>query len=305
MNATEFELLGELEDELEQEATELELLFPSRPGRYWRSTPHKFDGGSETAAVKRAVANGQRDENALTNLIFFARHPERQGRKLQRSERGFALLSREWIDIRNRVVRPLLAAAGVPLCMPAEVPDLVRLLNLHRGDIPLQFLLGWIQHESGRKICSGTSLDERGYFQIHPGESQSLHLDHKRLSTSPEYSIIGGIKLVQSKMKTVQGRGFTPGTDLFWHLVKLLHWLPKGVDVALAHMRQHGFRASSWDEFRNYMLSNRMEIMRRLGLDPNKCERDSNCGWNPKVGVSNVEQTFAKGRALLAAVASS
>src|SRR5271165_2348119 len=33
--------------------------------------------GFESVAIKLAVARGNRDENKLTNMVFFGRHPER------------------------------------------------------------------------------------------------------------------------------------------------------------------------------------------------------------------------------------
>jgi hypothetical protein len=63
----------------------------------------------EPVRVSMAVAQGQRDENALTNLIFFSRHPELGGRRLRPEETG---LMREWTAIRDSVVRPVLALTG-------------------------------------------------------------------------------------------------------------------------------------------------------------------------------------------------
>ncbi|SDL47525.1 phage tail tip lysozyme [Pseudomonas indica] len=63
-------------------------------------------------AVRLAIAGGQRDPNALTNMVFFARHPERNGRPLAQGEADFARLSREWLDIRNNLVRPALAGGA-------------------------------------------------------------------------------------------------------------------------------------------------------------------------------------------------
>lgn len=59
------------------------------------------------AAVTTAVLGGDRDENRLSNLIFHSRHPERQGRSIARGDTGGA---REWLDIRDRIVRPMLRA---------------------------------------------------------------------------------------------------------------------------------------------------------------------------------------------------
>ena len=98
MAHTEFELLDQLEEELlegepEEEAAEVELLLPSSPVQYAASVLRGLSSGSERAAVRRAVASGQRDENALTNLVFFARHPERGGCRPARSEPGFVPLA--------------------------------------------------------------------------------------------------------------------------------------------------------------------------------------------------------------------
>ena len=66
--------------------------------------------GLASAAVLAAVATGERDERALTNRVFFARHPELAGRKLRRDE---TRLVSEWLQIRDRLVRPLLITRPV------------------------------------------------------------------------------------------------------------------------------------------------------------------------------------------------
>jgi hypothetical protein len=67
--------------------------------------------GSESLAIQLAVAFNIRDENRLTDLVFFAHHPERKGRLLSKTERRFRALSREWLGFRNRLVRPIVARA--------------------------------------------------------------------------------------------------------------------------------------------------------------------------------------------------
>jgi hypothetical protein len=39
-------------------------------------------------------------------MIFLARHPDRKGKKLVRGEPGFDRLATEWLDMRDRLVKP-------------------------------------------------------------------------------------------------------------------------------------------------------------------------------------------------------
>jgi subtilisin family serine protease len=63
--------------------------------------------------VQVSIAGGLRDRDHLTNLVFFARHPQREGRPLRRDEPDFGLLSREWLQIRDAVVVPALGRTAV------------------------------------------------------------------------------------------------------------------------------------------------------------------------------------------------
>jgi hypothetical protein len=79
----------------------------------WRS-------GVESVLVRSAILKGATDENQLTNLIFFRRHRERNGRPLSRSEPDFQRLRQEWLTIRDRLVRPALARqSGSPQPYPS------------------------------------------------------------------------------------------------------------------------------------------------------------------------------------------
>jgi hypothetical protein len=66
--------------------------------------------GAISMQVALAIVTGQRDANTLTNLIFYAKHPELPvGYKIQRHERD---LAQQWVDIKERIIRPLLQALG-------------------------------------------------------------------------------------------------------------------------------------------------------------------------------------------------
>jgi len=62
--------------------------------------------GKAFIAVNLAIARGTRDEDKLTDLVFFERHPERRGRRLREGEPDFDTLSEEWRQIRDQLVRP-------------------------------------------------------------------------------------------------------------------------------------------------------------------------------------------------------
>jgi hypothetical protein len=84
----------------------------------------------EEARLRVAISQGIRDENQLTNQVFFARHPERAGQKLSRGAPQFEQLAQEWLDIRNRLVRPVMqglatkttSAVPATTSVPADTP---------------------------------------------------------------------------------------------------------------------------------------------------------------------------------------
>ncbi|MFG1622530.1 D-alanyl-D-alanine carboxypeptidase family protein [Kribbella sp. NPDC049227] len=71
--------------------------------------------GSYAAAVALLGTAGHRSENDLTNVIFYFRHPEVLGRKILPHERE---LQRDWLQIRNTIVRPILQRRTTPTTTP-------------------------------------------------------------------------------------------------------------------------------------------------------------------------------------------
>ena len=77
-------------------------------------------GGADSAIVQLALVRGIRDENRLTDIAFLRRHPERQGRPIRAGE---LQLAREWLDLRDRIVRPAMhTATGTPPAAGTTTP---------------------------------------------------------------------------------------------------------------------------------------------------------------------------------------
>ncbi|HEY7621789.1 MAG TPA: D-alanyl-D-alanine carboxypeptidase family protein [Solirubrobacteraceae bacterium] len=64
-------------------------------------------GGLWPLAVQLAKSAGYTDVNQLTNIVFYFRHPEVIGRKIAPAERE---LAKEWLAIRDQIVKPALQA---------------------------------------------------------------------------------------------------------------------------------------------------------------------------------------------------
>lgn len=76
--------------------------------------PELFEQVPLGPAVERSlllpqIASGNRDENRLTNFVFWLRHPEQKDQKLLTTQTA---LVAEWLRIREQLVRPALAQFG-------------------------------------------------------------------------------------------------------------------------------------------------------------------------------------------------
>lgn len=317
------------ESELELEA-ELEDLISDLSASNLESEAEQFGPAPSTGTSPSRIyrdqwvigyhlAQGMFDENHLTDAVFFDRHPERNGRLLTSGE---SALVREWVEIRDLIVRPMLghqqtsqqrvpshSGSSTPSWVPRVLPALNQyrgnispLPNRYPGEIPLYVLLGWINVESVGRLEGPTIIGELGYFQLHPEESQSLQLDHPRLRTDADYSIWGGIQLVRWKADGAQKRGFPPGTELFWRVAKWLHWLPGVVDLFLKDMRAAGVDPNTgWNVIEQYVNTNQ----NRLDALTRATYRIKALGsWQAMVGINNVNKTIQSGQQLAAGLGS-
>lgn len=118
--------------ELELEA-ELEQLMAALEKSDLQSEAEEFapadliKGARDYAIVTNLISRGVRNENQLTDAVFFARHPERNGRRLSSTE---SPRIQEWIQIRDTVVRPTLERIGSVVSQPSQVAQPVQPLFL-------------------------------------------------------------------------------------------------------------------------------------------------------------------------------
>jgi hypothetical protein len=216
--------------------------------------------GMWDGAVRIAMGLGVTDANQLTNMIFHARHPSLAGRTIRPEQRDLAV---EWLRLRDSLVLPALGA-GSAAQFSRRIPELRRyvalvpLLDRFRGDVPLDFLLGWVDVESGGRIDVVTGLDERGFFQVHPAESRDHQLQHQRLTSNPQYSVQAGLQLVQSYVALARKRyPWIPfGSGLFWRVVKLQHAMGSGLTRAMfAEMRKRGIPTDNWQAIKAFEVT--------------------------------------------------
>jgi murein DD-endopeptidase MepM/ murein hydrolase activator NlpD len=108
--------------------------------------------GQWAEAIQMAIKNGERDENRLTSMVFFARYPKREGRKLVKGEPGFDALAKEWLLIRDRLVRPSLSGKSAPAApTPSQEPASIQTSDMPRGrygilvvETPAQYRFSYI-----------------------------------------------------------------------------------------------------------------------------------------------------------------
>ena len=97
----EVEYLQDFTESFIEEEVEEQLDAPSNLSR---DITEVLENKDWAQALKLAIKQGWRDVGKLTNLIFYERHPELRGGRLEPNHPKFNRLSREWVGIRNREV---------------------------------------------------------------------------------------------------------------------------------------------------------------------------------------------------------
>ncbi len=103
--------------------------------------------GQERLAIALAYQQGVTDESKLTNLVFFARHPELGGRRIRSDEKALAT---EWLDIRNQVVRPALPPGQAREMFLAEPDEEAFARETAEAAELIEFLVETDEREEGK-----------------------------------------------------------------------------------------------------------------------------------------------------------
>lgn len=137
-----------------------------------------------------------------------------------------------------------------------------RKLERIAGWVPVDFLLAWVDTESGGIPTITTTLGERGLFQVHPDEVEMLGLtqdEFMRLTTDPDLAMRYGVKAAklyayQAKKDLAKVGVAWHGRD-FWKLVKLYHGaygMPSAVLNAFARVNGRG--PENWPELYTFAI---------------------------------------------------
>jgi hypothetical protein len=190
------------------------------------------------------LKSGETDVDDLTNRVFRSKHPTLPKLPLDSKDPKQKELRAEWNLILHRRVKPLI-----------WLRQMIVVIDKYRGDIPRDFLLGWIANESdGNFRTVSEKFGERGYFQIMwtGGEAKDeAHLSEKnfkRLSDDPAFSLKTGIQLAERYRQHIASNypAAAADADLLFRLAKGRHHLPNELKSVLDQFKKSGAKFT-WD----------------------------------------------------------
>jgi hypothetical protein len=101
---------------LQEETAQIELGIDHDQG-------HPGYRSAERLRVLAGLAGGNTDDMALTDIVFFERHPDRRDRLLDPADPADKVLVREWVKIRREIVGGVLnSQLGKALRLPRKEP---------------------------------------------------------------------------------------------------------------------------------------------------------------------------------------
>ncbi len=171
-----------------------------------------------------------------------------------------------------------MAVASILSGYPPFVEQWRDLVTTYAGNIPVEFLMEWINDESaGSPSALGASY-EVGIFQLDlqdgPAWGGTLDTLHGNFSAGPSsqtltrqltddertLQVTSGIAYINHAVAVTQGQvSWSPSSSDFWNAVKMQHVLP-GIMRLLPAAIASG--ATSWSDFRSYVLGLSQNDMR-------------------------------------------
>ncbi len=134
--------------------------------------------------------------------------------------------------------------------------------EMNATDIPLGFLLGWIQVESGGRLndISHGAGREAGLFQVSEGEAKAIGADQDRIMQDRDYAIKTGIDLVRHHEKQLAPtitQLFAQGSDLYWRLV-FMGFVngDAAVKELVRKLQASGQQINNWDDIMTWAQYN-------------------------------------------------
>jgi len=169
-------------------------------------------------------------------------------------------------------VRQSLGAVGS--AFPASVEQWRSLLASEGSDLPLEFLLGWLKHESGGNPCStGIPGVEAGMFQTYHPTDDKYGATFAQLregcsgqsvtgTVRRDLQVKSGLNYVRGKRDAARahlarvGASWSENSADFWSMVKQEHALPcVAVDLLPLVTRKLGRPPNGWREFRDAVMA--------------------------------------------------
>jgi murein DD-endopeptidase MepM/ murein hydrolase activator NlpD len=158
--------------------------------------------GRLTLSVAFALLSGERDINKLTNLVFFGRYPERDGRPINPDTEP--QLVKKWVEIRDQVITPLVrrmgpAAAVPPAAETSPAPPSTAAVDTAGAAEGLR-TLGYDLGSGGIERLAGALRD----FQGDVGLPRSGQLDAK--ATARLQGLLGGLRQTSARQGVPMNR---------------------------------------------------------------------------------------------------
>jgi len=289
--------------------SQLQAAYHANNARQWNSLNAQY--ASVQAAEQQLAAGLGPDGSAATSAISDAKAYLRN--RIDSLNGDIARASAAEAQ-RANAATPAPPPSPAPAKLPAWAVSVTPYLALHRGNVPMPFLLGWIATESeGNLHAPATRLNERGYFQIHPDEwcylkpysqvdhcrksltpegaktaftDPALEREFEKLSTDQDYSLQTGIHYIENNERNIKGLKLgcdqTANPDLFWRLVKLNHSTNyNSVELLVRDMKKDNVAPDSWKAISDYV---------RVPSNSQRLTKETH--ENLVAGIANVDKVF-------------